>query len=253
MLLSIVTPVYNGEKYIKETMDSIHSQSYSNFEHIVMDGGSKDGTVSIVKQYPKATLISQPDKGQTDAINKGFRQTKGDILAWQNADDIYLPDAFEIVIRFFEKNPGVDIVYGSYQVIDSESKWQFDVHSKRWNTWTFSHGLFVPMQPTVFWRRQVYEKIGDLDIQLKYCMDVDFFAKASKHFRFKEIPAFLGQFRVHDESKTHTPNIRQKVLSEKKAVLDANFGYTAVDSLFFSLFSFRSWLGEHLKPFFKKL
>src|SRR4051812_24806692 len=95
--ISIVTPTYNSALYIRETMESIHSQSYKNFEHIVMDGLSKDNTVAIVEEYPNAKVISEKDSGQSDALNKGFKLVTGDILAWQNADDLYCPNAFQTV------------------------------------------------------------------------------------------------------------------------------------------------------------
>lgn len=248
MLISIVTPVYNCEKYIEETMDSIHNQSYKNVQHIVIDGLSTDRSLEIVKKYENVTIVSEKDKGQTDAINKGFRLANGEILAWQNADDVYLPGALETVVDFFKSHPEVDVVYGSYSVIDAKSNWLFDVNAQNWSKWKFAHGRFVPMQPTAFWRRKVYDNIGDLDTKLHFCMDVDFFSKAaSRSFHFHKIPSFLGSFRVHDESKTHTPNIKEKVLAEMREVLAKNFSYGTLDHLFFSFFSTRSIIAEWVK------
>lgn len=252
MLISIVTPVYNCEKYIRETMDSIHSQTYRNFEHIVIDGLSKDNSLAIIKEYKGALLVSEKDKGQTDAINKGFRLAKGDILAWQNADDVYFPETFQKIVDFFEANPEVDVVYGSYQIIGPTSNWVCDVHAQSWNDWKYAHGRFVPMQTTVFWRRKVYESIGELDIDLKYCMDVDFFAKASKKFKFKSMGVFLGQFRIHEESKTHTPTNRILIISEMRKVLARNYGYNFFDHVIFTFFILRSRLAEKVKKHFFK-
>lgn len=228
-------------------MDSIHSQSYLEFEHIVMDGLSTDATLDIIKEYDKVHLFSEKDKGQTDALNKGFALTKGDILAWQNADDIYVPDTFLTVVEFFKANPDVDVVYGMYKVIDEKGVWQCDVNIKNWDLWKFSHGRFVPMQPATFWRRNVYEKNTTLDINLKYCMDVDFFAKASKSFKFQAIPVFLGMFRVHSESKTHNPANKVSVLKEMRDVLAKNYQYTFVDDAVFLFFALRSWIAEFVK------
>lgn len=230
-------------------MDSIHSQTYRSFEHIVVDGLSADNSLDIVKEYP-VTLVSEKDKGQTDAINKGFKLAKGEILAWQNADDVYLPGAFETVATFFANNPEIDIVYGSYQIIGPASNWVCDVHAQPWNTWKYAHGRFVPMQTTVFWRRKVYEKHPVLNIGLHYCMDVDFFAKASKDFTYKSVDVFLGQFRIHEESKTHTPSNRAAIIKEMRAVLAQNYNYNALDHLFFSFFIMRSRLASVVKKRF---
>lgn len=248
MKISIVTPTYNSENYIQETIDSIHSQSYKNFEHLVIDGLSKDNTVDIIKRANNITLVSEKDNGQSDALNKGFKLASGDLLAWQNADDLYLPGAFETVIRFFQMNPQVDVVYGYYQLIDSKSKWICDVYTPGWNTWAFSHGRFCPPQPTVFWRRRVHQKVGQLNEKLHYCMDVDFYSRAvNNNFKFARIPEMLGQFRVHTESKTQNEENEKKVAAEYKHVLAENFKYTKTDSFFFELFKFRASITKSLK------
>ena len=247
MKISIVTPVYNCEKYIRETIESIKNQSYQNFEHIIIDGKSTDNTLSIIKEYNYLSLISEKDQGQTDAINKGFRLTNGDILAWQNADDTYEPETFKKVVDFFKNNKDVDVLYGSYKVIDSKSTWVCDVYNKKWNKFLFSHGRFVPLQPTVFWRRSVYEQIGELDIALHFCMDVDFFARASQKFKFASTKEFLGSFRIHNESKTHNPINKLDVLKEMHVVLAKNFKYNFIDSSIFWLFMLRANIAEFIK------
>jgi glycosyltransferase involved in cell wall biosynthesis len=247
MKFSIVTPAFRSGAYIEATIKSIAEQSYRDFEHIVMDGGSQDGTVDILKRHPHIQWVSEKDKGQSDAINKGFRKTTGDILAWQNADDLYLPGAFETVARVFRENPGVDVVYGDYQLIRADGSWLCDVHPIDWNLWKFAHGRFVPLQPTTFWRRRVYEALGDLDSDLHYCMDVDFFARAAAKFTFMRIPELLGQFRTHDESKTHNRDNARKVKNEHRAVLARNFRYGALDHALFEFFHRRSRLAYLVK------
>jgi len=248
MKISIVTPTYNSERYVQQTLDSIHNQSYKNIEHIVVDGLSTDKTLDIVKSYPLIKWISEKDNGQSDAINKGFGMATGDILAWQNADDIYCENALQIVVDFFIKHPEVDVVYGYYQLIDSESNWICDVYPIAWSKWLFAHGRFVPLQPTVFWRREVSDKVGVLDEKLHYCMDVDFFARAVKHgFCFARIPAMLGAFRVHTESKTQNKSNEKKVNSEFKSVLSMHFDYTWFDFFLFNFFKWRAVLGKYIK------
>lgn len=255
MLISIVTPVYNSGKYIRETIDSIANQSYRNFEHIVIDALSTDNTLEIIKEYKDIQYLSEKDNGQSDAINKGFNMAKGDILAWQNADDIYFPDTFETVVNFFKENPDVDIVYGYYQLIDSNSKWICDVYPIKWNQWLFAHGRFCPLQPTVFWRRRVFECIGQLNVDLHYCMDVDFFSRAIKNeLKFERIPGMIGKFRVHDQSKTQSKSNKQKVYEEYKKVLRTNFHYNFIDVFFFEFFQYRAQLSSIVKQkWLKKL
>jgi glycosyltransferase involved in cell wall biosynthesis len=248
MKISIITPAFNSGRYILETMKSIHSQSYKNFEHIIVDGLSKDNTLEIVKKFENTFVISEKDNGQSDAINKGFRKCGGDIIAWQNADDNYLPGAFESVVKFFNDNPNVDLVYGYYQLIDSSSNWICDVYPMKWNDWMFKHGRFVPLQPTVFWRRSVLESIGLLDESLHYCMDVDYFARAlNKGFNFAGIPLVLGQFRVHDESKTQNKHNKKVVKQEYKSVLARHFNYGVLDSLVFDFFQLRAQVTKKIK------
>ena|ERR1035437_10170287 len=248
MKISIVTPVHNGEKYIRETIESIANQSYKHFEHIVIDALSTDNTLEIVKEYEHIKYLSEKDNGQSDALNKGFKIAQGDILAWQNADDIYFPDAFETVINFFKENPDADIVYGYYQLIDSNSKWICDVYPIKWNQWMFAHGRFCPPQPTVFWRRNVFEAVGQLNEKLHYCMDVDFYSRTiHEGFKFERIPKMMGKFRVHNQSKTQNKNNKQKVYEEYKKVLATNFNFSIVDGFFFELFQYRAKVSTIIK------
>lgn len=244
---SIVTPCYNAAKFLPEMIADLKAQTYQDFEHIVVDGGSKDGTVALLEAEKGIRWISEKDKGQSDAINKGFRMAGGDILAWQNADDLYFPDTLEAVARFFSENPGVGLVYGGYQQMDPDGKWICDVHGVDWNPWLFAHGRFAPVQPTVFWRREVYEAVGELDLSLHYCMDIDFYSRASKKFAFARLPRMLGRFRVHMDSKTQNPENERKVYREYKGVLSRNFDYGPVDYLAFYAFYYRSRVAAKVK------
>ena len=248
MKISIVTPSYNSGSYIEETIQSIQNQTYTNIEHIIIDGNSADRTIDIVKKYNNIHWISEPDTGQSNAINKGFKLATGDILAWQNADDLYLPDTFKTVVEYFENNPDIDIVYGYYKLIDEKSRWICDVKPVRWSVWKFKHRRFVPLQPTVFWRRKVQEKVMPLDESLHYTMDVDFFAKAViNHFRFELIPEYLGAFRVHKDSKTQNKNNESKVKKELLTVLSRNFNYTFLNKCIFHFFYYRARIAGTIK------
>ena len=244
MLVSIVTPCYNSGRYLEQTIRSIQVQSYPYFEHIVIDGKSTDGTLDILSKQHGIQWISENDEGQADAINKGMSYTRGEILAWQNADDLYFPYTFETVVRYFQEHPRVDLVYGNYRLIDEHDKVIVDVRSKPWNRWLFQHGRFIPVQPTVFWRRKVYEEIGDLNTKLHYCMDVDFYARISKKFVIAYLPVMLGQFRIHRESKTQNWRHLLKVYQEHKTVLENQFDYNLWDSLWCDFFFIRGNLAR---------
>lgn len=248
MLISVVTPVHNGEKYIRETINSIKNQNYKNFEHIVIDALSTDNTLNIVKEYDHIKYLSENDNGQSEALNKGFMMAQGDILAWQNADDVYFPNTFQIVVDFFITNPEVDVVYGYYQLINSSSEWICNVYPIQWNRWLFSHGRFCPPQPAVFWRREVYETIGQLNEKLHYCMDVDFYSRAiNLGFKFQRIPDMIGRFRVHNQSKTQNKNNEIKVYKEYKSVLGKNFNFNIIDVLIFKFFQYRAKITGGIK------
>ncbi len=145
------------------------------------------------------------------------------------------------------------MVYGYYQLINSESKWICDVFPIEWSAWLFAHGRFCPPQPTVFWRRNVSEKVGELNEKLHYCMDVDFYSRAIRsNLKFARIPKMLGRFRIHDESKTQNRDNDRKVYEEYKNVLSTHFMYTLKDEFVFELFQFRSRITKNIKQTFLK-
>jgi len=248
MKISIITPTFNSAVFLNKVIDNIASQKNIDDEHIVIDGGSVDNTVDILKANTSLQWISEPDKGQSDAINKGFRMCTGDVLAWQNADDLYAPGALKTVADYFTNHKDVDVVYGDYQLIKSNGNWICDVHPIEWNTWLFAHGRFVPLQPTLFWRRWVYEEVGELDLNLHYCMDVDFLARACKKgARFAKIPQVLGKFCVHNGSKTQNSKNRKVVELEYCSVLMRHFNYSFLDKTIFDFFQKRKRLASFVK------
>lgn len=154
MQVSIITPTYNDARFLPNNIASILYQTHKNFEHIVVDGGSDDNTVELLKSYPHIKWISEPDNGMYDAINKGIKMTRGQICAYLNADDRYLPETLELVVREFEGNSGLDFVYGYCVYIDESEKeictfmtvpfWSSMAHKAR-VTWA---------QPSCFWRKK---------------------------------------------------------------------------------------------------
>lgn len=244
MKVSIVTPSLNQGKFIGDTIKSVWTQTYKDFEHIVIDGGSTDATVEILKSYPHLKWVSEKDRGQSHAINKGFRQASGEIWAWQNSDDTYEPQAFEIVVNFFRNNPDVGMVYGDYHTIDENGMWLFTVHPREWNYNLFIHGRFCPMQPSTFWRAEAAKEAGEIDEELHWVMDIDFFARIAKKHRVAHIPVVLGSFRTHPASKTAVRN-----LDEENMVMRRHTKGTILDEMMFYFFTRRRILGGFLKRY----
>lgn len=203
--ISIVTPSFRQGGFIARTLDSILDQNYPNLEYVVQDGGSSDGTVDTLKRYADRLTrwTSEPDKGQGDAINRGFAGTTGEIMAWLNSDDLLMPGSLATVGKFFAERPDVDVVYGHRIIIDGNDdeigRWVLPAHEAdvlRWADW-------VP-QETLFWRRSAWNKVGgQIDTSFQFALDWDLLLRfQDAKLRIERIPRFLGAFRVHADQKT---------------------------------------------------
>lgn len=205
--ISIITPSYNQGQFLEETIKSVLNQNYPYLEYIIIDGGSTDNSVEIIRRYEDklAYWVSEKDNGQAHAINKGFRRATGDIIAWLNSDDLYLPGTLKKVADFFEKKPQIDVVYGDIEIIDNKGK---VLGIKKVVPFNFKSQLFsaslVP-QPATFWRKKVIKKIGFLNEKYQYQMDYEYFLRmGAKGIRFGIIKQPLAQFRLQPQSKTQT-------------------------------------------------
>lgn len=207
--ISIVTPSYNQAKYLERTILSVINQNYPNLEYIIIDGGSNDGSVEIIKKYEKHLTywVSEKDKGQSDAHNKGFSKASGDIFAYLNSDDIYLPNTLSLVAQKFQENENIDLIYGHAKLIDSDDNKIGLCVALPFKLKEHLNGVFSIPQPSSFWRKKVYEKVGGFNLNNHSCMDAEFYALASAYnFRFKNINEILSGFRIHPLSKTGDPN-----------------------------------------------
>jgi glycosyltransferase involved in cell wall biosynthesis len=202
--ISIVTPSYNQGHFIEETIRSILLQRYPNLEYIVIDGGSTDGTLEIIKKYEPwiSHWVSERDKGQSDAINKGFRIAHGEIIAWLNSDDTYHPDALGTVAEAFINDSSSAMIYGGCDIID-----EYGARNTQYPSRDFDLKIlitawnFIP-QPATFFRRDAYESVGEVDVSLHYSMDRDLWIRIGRQFRTKRIEPVLANIRYYDDCKT---------------------------------------------------
>jgi len=205
-IITIIIPSYQQGEYIEHTIKSLINQNYSNLEIIVVDGGSKDETINIIKKYDSFLTwwCSEKDDGQAHAINKGFSKGSGQIMAWLNSDDMLMPDTLKRVANFFQQNQKVDVVYGHRILIDERNReigrWTLPHHNDRMLSWMFT----IP-QETVFWRREMWDKIGcQLDENFKFAMDWDLLIRfRDRGATIIRLPYYMGLFRIHASQKTN--------------------------------------------------
>ncbi|MDZ7776448.1 MAG: glycosyltransferase family 2 protein [Bacteroidales bacterium] len=204
MKFSIITPCFNAENFIEDAIKSVLSQEGVDLEHIVVDGGSNDRTIEILKKYTHVKWISEKDRGQSDAMNKGFEMSTGDIIGYLNADDYYMPDIFKIVLKYF--NQGAYFVQGKIKVeredktyFLNDGKTKFDKIIRHWDPQAFC------VNPVgYFYRREVQESIGGFDIRNNYSMDLQFLLAVSSNYKMTRVEEniILGVFRYYNNTKT---------------------------------------------------
>jgi len=202
--ISIVTCSYQQGRYLDATMRSVLEQQNADVEYIVMDGGSTDNSVGVIQRYEGrlAYWVSTKDKGQTDALIKGFNIATGDIMGWLCSDDLLLPGALEMVSRYFEEHPEVDAVYGDSLWIDGDGNFIRPKKEMGFRRLAFLFDHNYISQPSMFWRRSLYEKVGGLDARFNLAMDADLWERFSQHTKIAHIPAYLSCMRYYPEQKT---------------------------------------------------
>ncbi|MGB7569299.1 MAG: glycosyltransferase family 2 protein [Chitinivibrionales bacterium] len=202
MKISIITPTLNHARFIEDTILSVKNQDYKDFEHIVIDGGSDDGTIDILRKYPHLIWISEKDSGQSNAINKGFKMAKGDIITWLNSDDYFENNIFSRIVKLFEDNKDCFVLYGNMTDIGENKN---ILGTRTGDTITLKHLLINPdivRQPGCFWRREVINRIGNLNEDLHLVMDYDYFLRIAKQFKFYHVNINLCYFRLFQGTKT---------------------------------------------------
>jgi glycosyltransferase involved in cell wall biosynthesis len=208
--ICIVTPSFNQAAFIAEALESVKAQHYPATEHIVIDGGSTDGTVDILRRYSSEPgwdhlrWVSERDRGQSDALNKGFRMATGDIVGWLNSDDRYRLSCFRSVVKGFEINPGTDILYGDYTWIDEQGQITQIRREIAFSYFIlkYHHTLYIPSTAT-FYRSKIFDDGNFIDENLHFSMDYEFFLRLARTgYHFKHISKLLADFRWHSRSKT---------------------------------------------------
>ena len=204
-LVSIITPSFNQARYIEATIQSVLGQDYPRIEYIIMDGGSTDGTVDVIKKYENklAYWVSEKDKGQTDAINKGFARATGDILAWINSDDTYEPGAIAAAVKYLQEHPEVGMVYADCNFINEDGRVIGKFGSAQTDYRLLRQGYVHIPQQTMFFRADLWKQVGPLDPSFYFAMDYDLWTRLAARTALHYLPGKVwANFRLHTSGKT---------------------------------------------------
>jgi glycosyltransferase involved in cell wall biosynthesis len=234
MKVSIIIPSYNQANFIERTILSVLNQSYKDIEIILIDGCSNDGTLEVINKYYDriAKVVVEKDNGQSDALVKGFNLATGDIFGWLNSDDTYEPNAVAIAVEFMLTRSS-SFVYGNRSIIDSLDNVVYKARQPKYNLFLNKFRHIIIPQMAAFWSRDLYQRSGGIDVSFQFAMDYDLFLRMSTIERPTYIPVYLGNFRIHELSKTSLiDDVRQK---EDKRIFDRYYKRLNVKWPFFLL------------------
>jgi glycosyltransferase involved in cell wall biosynthesis len=209
-LVSIITPSYNQALFLEETIRSVLSQDYPHLEYLIVDGGSTDGSLEIIRRYADrlAWWVSEPDRGQTDAINKGFARARGQVLAWLNSDDTYLPGAISQAVACLQAHPEATLVYGNADLVDEQGKVIGPFPARQTNLRRMLRGsVHIPQQAS-FFRGELWPLVGPLDPEFYFAMDYDLWLRLAQHGKFIYASQRWANFRLHQAGKTQVSDDR---------------------------------------------
>ena len=202
--ISVITPSFNQAEFLERTIRSVLDQHYPNLEYIVIDGGSSDGSVEVIRKYSQylAYWVSEPDRGQVDAINKGLQRADGDWLCWQNSDDIFFPGAFGSLAQAASAHPEAGLIVGNMMLIDEDDSPLRDIRYI-----TPDHGAMLAegmllANQAAFWRRDVQQAVGLLDERYQCSFDYDWFLRLTAACQGVHVNETWGGLRLHDSTKT---------------------------------------------------
>ena len=244
-LVSVITPAFNAAPFLDRTLRSVLAQDYPQIEYLVMDGGSTDGTLEILERYRgRLQFVSAPDGGAADAINRGFQKSRGEILAWLGADDLYLPGAVSAAVAALAEDPAAAAVYGEGDWIGEDGR----VLGRYPTVAPYTPAAFrreCPIcQPACFLRRAAVEAVGGLDAALQSAFDYDLWIRLSRHYPFRAIPQCLAQSRMHARNKSLGQ--KQRMFEECIQLLRRHYGYVPMPWIY----SYVSFLRDRTDQFF---
>ena len=245
--ISVVTPSFNQAQFIEETIRSVLLQRYPNLEYIIIDGGSTDGSTEIIRKYEPwiSYWVSEPDNGQSEAINKGWRCSKGDILAWLNSDDTYEINALQEVANLLVEKSDISMVYGDCNIIDETGQFVMNAPTKSYDFKSLiCNEWFIPQQST-FIRQEVFNKVGKLNEDLHLVMDWEYWSRiALKEFEIYYFTKTLANFRQYDGAKTFSQH--ELSAEEKLRVLNNFFNNSEIEP---KISAFRNDAYSHIHKF----
>ncbi len=210
-LVSIITPSFNQSRFLEAAMQSVLTQDYPRIEYIVVDGGSTDDSASIIKKHESriAWWVSEKDKGQTDAINKGFNRANGEILAWLNSDDTYNAGAISAAVKYLMENPKVALVYSDCNYINEDGEIIGQFPAAQTDIRKLRRGYVHIPQQTMFFRAKYWKELGPLDPSFYFAMDYDLWTRIAAHAPIKYLGGQMwANFRIHTNSKTNVNDER---------------------------------------------
>ena len=203
-LVSIITPSFNQSLFLEQTILSVLEQDYPNVEYLIADGGSSDGSLEIIQRYADrlAWWVSEPDHGQTDAINKGFAQASGEILAWLNSDDTYLPGAISQAVDALQRHPAAGMVYGDANLIDENGGIIGKFPARQTDYRRLRQGYVHIPQQASFFRASLWKQVGPLDPTFYFAMDYDLWVRLAHNSQLLYLPQTWANFRLHGGGKS---------------------------------------------------
>ena len=225
--ITIVTPSFNQGQYIRETIESIITQDYPNLEYFIIDGGSTDDSVDVIKEYEDRVdyWVSEKDRGQSDAIMKGFDRATGELFAWVNSDDVLLPGCLTEIAENYLQNQKPDIVTADVVYMDSDGKITRYIRLPQQSRFFFFRGIWHASAPTVFFKTSLFHAVGGVNPDYHLCMDLDLWMKMmKKDARVAHVSRYLGAFRWHENAKTVISVDKQTAAlsSERTEILKKN-------------------------------
>jgi glycosyltransferase involved in cell wall biosynthesis len=227
MKISIITPSFNSEKYIEDNLRSVHLQQEGNFtiEQIIVDGNSTDNTLAIIKKFKEKynaniKIIQGKDKNMYDAINKGLKEMTGDIWACLNTDDFYNEAIFDVVIKKFNNNPDIDVLYGFPNMVDDKGRFLYTLYLPKFNLDYFilKGDCLLIFQPATFLHSRVIDKVGDFDINYNYASDYDYFIRVACSCKMKLMNKRFTNYRKHSDAITCKQNTRLIQVDEARKI-----------------------------------